>query len=302
VGILSWIILGTIAGILARLILSRFISDPVFSPRGLAGAIPLGIAGAFLGGVVSSLFGVGAMTGFSIGSILVATMGSIVVLTIYLLVKVLIERARRAEAGADRPSNREGIVTNAQTDRDPENLRAEEPLPTPENRRHTLQSKEPRRREETKGIFISYRRDESAGYAGRIADSFQDHFGEDKIFRDIDSIEPGLDFAEAIERAVGSSEVVIAVIGKNWLTATDAAGHKRLEDTNDYVRMEIAAALQRNIRVVPLLVQGASMPSANELPDDLAPLARRNAFELHDTSWRDDVRRLTSVLERVIER
>jgi hypothetical protein len=90
------------------------------------------------------------------------------------------------------------------------------------------------------------------------------------------------------------------VIGRNWSTATDAAGNKRLENPDDYVRMEITAALQRNIRVVPLLVQGASMPSADELPDDLAPLARRNAFELHDASWSDDIRRLTSALERVL--
>jgi hypothetical protein len=177
---------------------------------------------------------------------------------------------------------------------------------TDEQRRPPDEQRRPRQREEqrerqTKGIFISYRRDESAGYAGRIADSFTEQFGEDRVFRDIDSIEPGLDFAEAIETAVGSCEVLIAVIGNNWLTATDAAGRKRLEDANDFVRTEIVAALKRNIRVIPLLVQGASMPSADELPDDLAPLARRNAFELHDTSWRDDVRRLTGVLGRVIE-
>jgi hypothetical protein len=177
---------------------------------------------------------------------------------------------------------------------------------TDEQRRPPDEQRRPRQHEEqrerqTKGVFISYRRDESAGYAGRIADSFTEQFGEDRVFRDIDSIEPGLDFAEAIESAVGSSDVLIAVIGRNWLTATDPAGRKRLEDANDYVRLEIVAALQRNIRVIPLLVQGGSMPSADELPDDLAPLARRNAFELHDTSWRDDVRRLTGVLGRVIE-
>jgi hypothetical protein len=170
----------------------------------------------------------------------------------------------------------------------------------PDEQRRPWQRQEQRERQ-TKGVFISYRRDESAGYAGRIADSFTEQFGEDRVFRDIDSIEPGLDFAEAIESAVGSSDVLIAVIGRNWLTATDPAGRKRLEDANDYVRLEIVAALQRNIRVIPLLVQGGSMPSADELPDDLAPLARRNAFELHDTSWRDDVRRLTGVLGRVIE-
>jgi TIR domain len=154
---------------------------------------------------------------------------------------------------------------------------------------------------DTKAVFISYRRDESAGYAGRIADSFVEHFGEDKVFRDIDSLEPGLDFAEAIEHAVDSSEVLIAVIGKNWLTATDAAGQKRLENPDDYVRTEIATALKRNIRVIPLLIQGAAMPSASELPDDLAPLSRRNAFEIHDSSWRDDIRRLVTALERVIK-
>ncbi len=154
---------------------------------------------------------------------------------------------------------------------------------------------------DTKAVFISYRRDAGAGYAGRIADTLVEHFGEDKVFRDIDSLEPGLDFAEAIERAIESSEVLIAVIGKNWITATDAAGQKRLENPDDYVRTEIATGLQRNIRVIPLLIQGATMPSARELPDDLAPLSRRNAFEIHDSSWRDDIRRLVTVLERAIK-
>jgi hypothetical protein len=154
---------------------------------------------------------------------------------------------------------------------------------------------------DTKAVFISYRRAAGAGYAGRIADALVEHFGEEKVFRDIDSLEPGLDFAEAIERAIESSEVLIAVIGKNWLTATDAAGQKRLENPDDYVRTEIATALKRNIRVIPLLIQGAAMPSARELPDDLAPLSRRNAFEIHDSSWRDDIRRLVTALERAIK-
>jgi hypothetical protein len=153
----------------------------------------------------------------------------------------------------------------------------------------------------SESVFISYRRDESAGYAGRIADSFEEYFGEGKVFRDIDSLEPGLDFSEAIERALESSEVLLAVIGKHWLTATDAAGQRRLENPHDFVRVEIATALKRNIRVIPVLVQGASMPGTDELPEDLAPLTRRNAFELHDSSWGDDVGRLISALERVLE-
>jgi hypothetical protein len=152
----------------------------------------------------------------------------------------------------------------------------------------------------SESVFINYRRDESAGYAGRIADSFEEYFGEGKVFRDIDSLEPGLDFSEAIERTLESSEVLVAVIGKNWLTATDAAGQRRLENPDDFVRVEIATALKRNMRVIPVLVQGASMPGTDELPEDLAPLTRRNAFELHDTSWRDDIRRLITVIERAI--
>src|SRR5215217_2454601 len=152
-----------------------------------------------------------------------------------------------------------------------------------------------------KAVFISYRRAAGAGYAGRIADALVEHFGEDKVFRDIDSLEPGLDFVEAVERAIESSEVLIAVVGKNWLNVTDAAGHKRLENPDDYVRTEIATALKRNIRVIPLLIQEAAMPSARELPDDLAPLSRRNAFVIHDSSWRDDIQRLVTALERAIK-
>jgi len=154
--------------------------------------------------------------------------------------------------------------------------------------------------EGTGGIFVSYRRQESSGWAGLAADKLAEHFGEDRVFRDIDSLEPGLAFAEAIERALDSSEVLIAVIGKNWLTVTDAAGRKRLENPNDYVRLEIATALKRKIRVIPLLVPGATMPSADELPADLADLAHRHAFQLSESSWRDDIRRLNTRLEKVV--
>jgi uncharacterized protein YjbI with pentapeptide repeats len=154
--------------------------------------------------------------------------------------------------------------------------------------------------EEQYDIFISYRREESAGHAGRIADGLGAHFGKDRVFQDIDSIEPSLDFAEAIKNAVDSSKVLIAVIGKNWLTATDAAGQKRLENPNDYVQIEITTALKHNIRVIPLLIQRASMPSADELADELAPLAGRQAFELHDSSWREDIQRLITTLDKVL--
>lgn len=131
-------------------------------------------------------------------------------------------------------------------------------------------------------IFISYRRDDSGGWAGRLYDRLSQHFRRENVFMDIDTIEPGLDFVEVIEQAVGSCDALIALIGKQWLTITDAAGQRRLDNPEDFVRLEIAAALARNIRLIPALVQGARMPGSTDLPDVLKMLARRNAHEISD--------------------
>ena len=149
-------------------------------------------------------------------------------------------------------------------------------------------------------IFISYRRDDSAGYVGHLREKLGDRFGHDAIFRDIDTIEPGEDFVEAIEKAVGSCEVLIAVIGKYWLTTTDATGRRRLDNPNDFVRLEIATALERKIRVIPVLVGGAIMPSAHDLPENLQALARRNAQEIDDRNFQYDVENLIRVIGKVL--
>ena len=116
---------------------------------------------------------------------------------------------------------------------------------------------------------------------------------------DIDTIEPGEDFVTVIEDAVGSCEILIAIIGRNWLSST-AGATERLNDPNDFVRVEIATALSRNIRVIPILVQRASMPKQQDLPEDLAKLARRNAIELSDLDWQNDVEQLISVMDRIL--
>lgn len=147
-------------------------------------------------------------------------------------------------------------------------------------------------------IFISYRRQgEGAGYAGRLADKLLQEFGEDQCFRDIDDIEAGVDFVQSINEAVGTCEVLITVIGRDWVSMTDGRGNLRLEDPNDFVRLEIAAALSRNVRVIPVLVGGAEMPSAEQLPDALEPLSRRQAHEITDTRWDFDVGRLLDSIE-----
>lgn len=147
------------------------------------------------------------------------------------------------------------------------------------------------------GIFISYRRDDAAGHAGRLADNLVERFGRNRIFRDIDNIEPGEDFVTKIENAVGSCDILLAVIGRTWLSPN---GSGRLDNPNDFVRLEIATALRRDIRVIPVLVQRASMPKPEDLPDDLDSLTRRNAVELTDQRWPSDVEQLISVMERIL--
>ena len=146
-------------------------------------------------------------------------------------------------------------------------------------------------------IFISYRRDDSAGHAGRLFDRLKDHFGTEQIFIDIDTIKPGLDFVEAVQQAVSACDGLIAIIGKEWLEVADATGQRRLDNPADMVRVEIATALERGIRVIPVLVQGAQTPADQDLPDPLKRLARQNALELSDTRFHADVDRLIEALQ-----
>lgn len=150
------------------------------------------------------------------------------------------------------------------------------------------------------GIFISYRRDDSAGYAGRLYDRLIPHFGAHRVFMDVEGIELGTDFVAAIEDAVGSCRVLIVIIGDEWLKTTDAAGRRRLEDPHDFIRLETVTALQRGIRVVPVLVGGAFMPRADELPDDLKPLARRQAIEISHKQWEATTAELIRALETIL--
>src|SRR5581483_5670635 len=149
------------------------------------------------------------------------------------------------------------------------------------------------------GIFISYRREDSSAYAGRLYDHLVNHFGKDNVFMDIDSIEPGMDFLEVVQNTVSSCDVLIAVIGTKWLVATDADG-RRLDHPEDLVRLEIATALNRNVRVIPLLVAGAHMPAIRELPEPLVPLARRNAVDIFDAAFLPSLNRLIEALEKVL--
>jgi uncharacterized RDD family membrane protein YckC len=146
-------------------------------------------------------------------------------------------------------------------------------------------------------IFMSYRRDDTPYPAGWLYDRLAERFGIGQVFKDVDSIEPGDDFVEVITTAVGSCDVLLALIGDQWLTVTDAAGRRRIDDPHDFVRLEIEAALARDIRVVPILVEGARMPRADDLPPGLAKLAYRQALELSPNRFNADLSRLLRVLD-----
>jgi hypothetical protein len=152
-----------------------------------------------------------------------------------------------------------------------------------------------------RAIFISYRRDDTEGQAGRLFDDLVKLFGEQSVFMDVAGIEPGRDFRKAIDEHVASCGVLLSLIGKNWVDARDETGRRRLDDPLDFVRLETAAALKRDIPVVPVLVRGASMPRADQLPADLGDLVFRNAIELTHARWDSDVMVLCKALSRYVE-
>src|SRR5262245_10860007 len=146
-------------------------------------------------------------------------------------------------------------------------------------------------------IFISYRRDDSAGYAGRLMDRLDREFGRDLVFMDVDAIPLGTNFSKVLHEEVAKCGVLLAMIGPNWLDARDEHGNRRLDDPNDFVRIEIAAALQRTIPVIPVLLEGAIIPKAAELPEDLKELSLRNGMEIRHASFQDDMNRLVRGLK-----
>ncbi len=149
-------------------------------------------------------------------------------------------------------------------------------------------------------VFISYRRQDSSGFARAIYNELRGHLDPDGIFMDVDTIEPGLDFVKAIEDAVGRCSILLALIGPQWLDGGKEKGH-RLHAENDYVRTEISTALKRDIRVIPVLVDGGLMPASDDLPEELAPLTRRNALEIRHSHFDADVAGLIDVLVKLVK-
>jgi hypothetical protein len=148
-------------------------------------------------------------------------------------------------------------------------------------------------------IFLSYRRADAAGHAGRLTDVLEGRLGPGTVFRDVASIDGGTDFVHAIEKALAAARVAVVLIGNTWATETAPDGTRRLDDPRDFVRLEIATALRQGLPVVPVLVEGAQMPAESTLPADLKPLARLQAVELSEGRWEYDTGRLVDTIARV---
>jgi hypothetical protein len=150
-------------------------------------------------------------------------------------------------------------------------------------------------------LFISYRREDSGLYARLLKTRLAGRFPRAQVFMDLDSIEAGLDFAEAIGCAVRSCTILLALIGRGWLTAAGEDGGRRLDDPGDFVRFEIRTALERRVRVIPVLLDGAAAPREHQLPDDLRKLARLNPLEISCARYDYDETRLMTAIRKALE-
>ena len=159
----------------------------------------------------------------------------------------------------------------------------------------------PTRARDVPSIFLCYRREDTQDAAGRLHDRLVDAYGPERVFMDIDSVPLGIDFVEHVAEQIGKCSAVIVMIGKQWHTIKDKKRRRRLDNEDDLVRAEIRSALQQKIPVIPVTVQNAAMPQAEDLPEDIRLLARRNGIQLDATRWRTDVERLVKELDRVMK-
>jgi len=176
--------------------------------------------------------------------------------------------------------------------RDPGALSVAEPAPEP--------VPQPDAETDASGIFISYRRQDEPNFAGRLYDRLAARYGRETVFMDVDTIDLGVDFAEVIDQSLARCQVMIVVIGREWLGVVDEDGERRLDNPDDYVRLEIEKALRSGTRVIPVLVEGATTPKSTQLPPPLASLSRRNGIAMAHASFTSDASRLIETLDRVL--
>ncbi|WES64860.1 TIR domain-containing protein [Microbacter sp. GSS18] len=152
----------------------------------------------------------------------------------------------------------------------------------------------------TYSVFVSYRRSNASGAAGRIYDALTARFGEDAVFMDVDGIEPGADFEQVLDETLRDCRAVVVVIDPHWTDVVDADGARRLDDPDDFVRLEVESALKRDVKVLPVLVDGARMPARADLPESLGGLATRQGLEVTSSRFKYDVGVLAAAIEPLL--
>lgn len=270
--IIAWIILGLLAGSLATFVIP--------GTRGCIVTTLVGVAGSLVGGFVATQLGYGGISGFDLRSLIISFLGTLALLGPWIL---LAKRRPKVESTAQgKPATKEV----SQTAREPESPVKTKPAP-----KQTLVV-DRRSNGQRCTVFINYRRADSADVAGRLYDRLSGHFGKENVFKDVDSIPFGVDFREYIENRISACSAVLVVIGRQWLGS-------RLSDPHDFVRLEIEAALKRQIRVIPVLVQEADLPTEESLPSTLKGLVYRQSLRIRsDPDFHRDVDRLIDGLER----
>jgi uncharacterized membrane protein YeaQ/YmgE (transglycosylase-associated protein family) len=293
--LLFWLLLGALTGWITSKVIGR-------NTRMGAGAnIVVGIIGALIGGLIMNALGVLGVSGFNLSSMLVAVGGAIMLLLIVGWFRWSVQPQVKTQSKSAPPENK--IETPKINTQSPTTSSEGKPVSSNTQPQKETGRVPSRSTSITKSgvIFLSYRRTDSAHVAGRIYDRLVGIFGRVSVFKDVDSIPLGLDFKEYLDEKVGECDVLLATIGDGWLDAVDSNGKRRLEDPDDFVRIEIESALMRDIPVIPLLVGGAPMPSQKELPDSLRKLVYRNGIRIRpDPDFHRDMDRLISALKRYI--
>lgn len=312
--IILWIIFGALAGWIASKITSTQMSA-------LANII-VGIIGAFIGGFLMNAFGGPGVTGLNLISLIVAVLGATILLFLMGFFRrgtvktssrspqeIRHSESPKIQPNIEKQSPPKPSGSKSESDKVPAKKEARNPRRDLSNMSDFPKiqpkiekqnpPKQPASKTELGIIFISYRRTDSAHVAGRIYDKLVESFGRESVFKDVDSIPLGVDFKEYLDEKVGECNVLLAIIGDRWLDARDSSGKSRLHDPNDFVRIEIESALVRDIRVIPLLVSGAGMPSREQVPASLRKLVTRNGIEIRpDPDFHRDMDRLISHLNK----
>lgn len=244
-----------------------------------------------------ALAAIGGTLGSFLWTPIFGLIGAVIPSLIYLLVLI---RISKVQAGKPPTWTTQTHVASLRVDK-PSTAAQQDDQPAGSTRLPMTSGFDSEAAQSKSGIFISYRREDKRDFARVLYERLARHIEEQQIFMDVDSIELGLDFVEAINQRLAQCSLMLVVIGNQWLNCIDSSGRRRLDDPDDFVRLELQTALTRpDVRVIPILVDGAKAPVSTDLPESLRPLARRNALIMTHENFGADFTRLYGVVQKIV--